>query len=108
MRFQALIIATATVSLTRSSSENRRAPLHTHHPARGFATPITGLGPGQRRALAIGVERGLAPSVEQIEPLLALAFRASVPGMHMQAIGAAVDRRRARQLDSPGALPEAA
>jgi hypothetical protein len=35
------------------------------------------LRPGQCRALAVRVKRRVAPGIEQIEPLLALAARAS-------------------------------
>src|SRR5215472_12666937 len=52
------------------------------------------LGPGQRRPLALAVERRLAPGVEQIEPLLVLAGCAQLLGVHVDAMGAAVDLRR--------------
>src|SRR5581483_3219707 len=52
-------------------------------------------------ALARGVERRFAPGVEQIDALLALAALAQGLAVHVQAIGAAVDLRRAHldQLD---------
>jgi hypothetical protein len=62
------------------------------------------LGPGERRPLAIAVERRLAPGVEQVEPLLALAVGTGVARVHVKAIGAAVDLRSAHlyQLDQAG------
>src|SRR6185312_13310373 len=50
-----------------------------------------GLGPGERRALAIAVERRLAPGVEQVETLLRFPPLARVGGVHVEAKGAAVD-----------------
>jgi hypothetical protein len=53
-----------------------------------------GLRPGEGRALALAVERGLAPGVEQIEPLLGFASRASFARMHVDAERAAIDLGR--------------
>src|SRR5262245_47313616 len=68
------------------------------------------LGPGERAALAVGVEGGLAPGVEQVEPLLGLAGRAGVLGMHIDAVGAAVDLRgpQLHQMQEPVLQPAAA
>ena len=56
------------------------------------------LGPGQGGALALAVERRFLPGVEQIKPLLAFAGGAQLLGVHVDAVGAAVDLRGA-QLD---------
>src|SRR5262249_28395543 len=56
------------------------------------------LGPGKRGALAIRVARTLAPGVERVEPLLALAERTQILPVHIDAVPTAVDLRRA-QLD---------
>src|SRR5699024_10724812 len=53
--------------------------------------PGDGLRPGQRRALPLAVEWRLAPGVEDVETLLALARRAGILAVHVQAVGAAVD-----------------
>ena len=55
-------------------------------------------GPSQRRALALAVERRFIPGVEQIKPLFAFARGAQLLGVHVDAVGAAVDLRGA-QLD---------
>ena len=52
-------------------------------------------GPLQRGALARRVVRRLAPRVEAVEPLFGLADRARILAVHVQAVGAAVDLRRA-------------
>ena len=54
-----------------------------------------GLGPRKRRSLALRVEGRLAPSVEQVEPLLGLARGPQVLRVHVEAVGAAVDLRHA-------------
>ena len=41
------------------------------------------------------VERRLAPGVEQVEPLLALAVGAQLLGVHVDAMGAAIELRGA-------------
>jgi len=51
------------------------------------------LGPSQRRPLAIAKERGLAPGIQRIQPLLGLSPGPGVLGMHVQAVGASVDLR---------------
>ena len=51
--------------------------------------------------LTLRKERGLSPCVERVKPLLAFAFRPGVLGMHVDAIGAAIDLRGSHlhQLD---------
>src|SRR5690242_9008246 len=49
------------------------------------------LGPFQRGALALAVEIGFAPGIEQVKALLGLAGGARVLAVHVEAIGAAVD-----------------
>jgi len=50
-----------------------------------------GLGPGQRGALALGVERRLGPGGEDVEALFALAGGARILAVHVQAVGTAVE-----------------
>jgi hypothetical protein len=54
-----------------------------------------GLGERQRRALARGEVRGLAPGGQAVDALLALADRARVLGVHVDAVGTAVELRGA-------------
>src|SRR6185437_9743490 len=53
------------------------------------------LGPRQRRPLAIGIKRRFFPRIQSIESLLRLARRPRVFGMHVEAICASIDLRRA-------------
>ena len=46
--------------------------------------------------LAIVEERRVAPGVERVEPLLGLARGTGVDSVHVDAVGAAVDLRRAQ------------
>src|SRR3977135_642583 len=66
------------------------------------------LGPFERGALAIAEERRLPPGVEGVDALLGFAREARLLRVHVEAIGAAVDLRRA-DLDeleqSPFDLP---
>ena len=59
------------------------------------------LRPFQRGAFAIGIKRSFAPGVQLVQPLLGLAKRPRVFGVHIDAISAAVDLRRAhfQQMD---------
>lgn len=56
------------------------------------------LGPGQGGALAWGEVRGFLPDAERLQALLGLAGLARVVGVHVHAVGAAVDLRGA-QID---------
>ena len=51
------------------------------------------LGPFQRRTLTLGVERRLPPGAQPVDPLLGLAEGARVLGVHVEAVGTAVDLR---------------
>src|SRR4051794_27344903 len=53
------------------------------------------LRPGKRRALPIAVERRFAPGIEQVDALLRFAAGARVDAVHVDAVRAAVDLRRA-------------
>jgi hypothetical protein len=53
------------------------------------------IGPCQRRALARRIDRCVMPRAQQIDALLGLAGLARVGGVHVEAIGAAVDLRGA-------------
>src|SRR5450759_4735420 len=55
-------------------------------------------GPGERRALALGEERRLAPQANGVQPLFRFAERSRDLGVHVGAIRAAVDER-GPQLD---------
>src|SRR6516162_8235128 len=52
-------------------------------------------GPGEGGTLACAVDWCLAPGVEQMHPLVALAMLACIVGVHDDAVGAAVDLRGA-------------
>ena len=52
-----------------------------------------GFRPGQRRSLALGEERGLAPGNERVEALFGFAARPRGLRMQVDSIGAAVDLR---------------
>src|SRR5437763_7346064 len=52
-------------------------------------------GPGEGRTLARTVDRRLAPSVEQVHPLIAFAVLAGIVGVHDDTISAPVDLRGA-------------
>jgi len=60
--------------------------------------------PLERGALALGVERGFAPGVQRVEALLGFPGVAGVLGVHVDAVGAAVDLRGAglHELEEPG------
>src|SRR6476659_9715695 len=49
------------------------------------------LGPLERGALAVGEERCLPPGAERVETLLRLAPEACLLGVHVDAVGTAVD-----------------
>src|SRR6185437_7100920 len=51
------------------------------------------LGPGQRGAFAVTVERRFTPHAEQIKPLFALAVGPQLLGVHVDAMTAAIDLR---------------
>src|SRR3546814_7819087 len=52
------------------------------------------LGPGQGGPLAVGIERALAPGIEQIDGFFAFTHLSCLGRVHVDAIGAAVDLRR--------------
>ena len=54
-----------------------------------------GLGPFERRSLAIAEERRFAPRIQAVQALLRLAFGSRILGMHVQTVSAAVDLRGA-------------
>src|SRR5262249_18745925 len=66
-----------------------------------------GLGPLERRALTIAEERRLPPGVERVEALLGFACVPGVLGVHVDAVRAAVDLRRADldELEQPRVQP---
>jgi hypothetical protein len=66
--------------------------------------PRDGLGEGKRGLFALGEVRRFAPGRQAVEALLGLSDRASVLGVHVDAVGAAVDLQRAvaDQLSSAG------
>ena len=57
-----------------------------------FGDQRHGFGPGERRAFALAIDRRFAPGVQEIEPLLGLSALARILGVHVDAVGAAVDR----------------
>ena len=50
-----------------------------------------GLGPAQGRALALGVQRGLTPAVQEVDALLGLSMGAGTAGVEVDAEGAAIE-----------------
>jgi len=48
-------------------------------------------GPLERSALTVGIEGGFSPGIEEIETLLGLAEGARVFGVHIEAVGTAID-----------------
>ena len=61
----------------------------------GLGKPGDGLGEAQRGALASGEERCLPPRRQGVQALLGLADGAGVLGVHVDAVGAAVELRGA-------------
>src|SRR6266852_2353695 len=61
-----------------------------------FGNEGHGFDPRQRSAFPFGVQRGFAPGIQLIEALFGLSKRAGVFRMHVNAISAAVDLRRAQ------------
>src|SRR5215472_2599633 len=91
-RFQVLMVAITNVKVDQLSLVEVLASLLVDLIGRvRLGDERQRLGPSQRCAFAVGKERRFPPGVESTEPLFGFAIGTGVLGMHVDAIGAAVD-----------------
>src|SRR5215217_3744638 len=95
-RFHALIAVIAKTSCASSSSSKEARACSQTPSGTGLDDEGHRLAELECRAFALAVERALAPGVEAVEALFALARGACVLPVHVHAERAAVDLRRAQ------------